>query len=129
MCLPAIKLYQIRDGVPFSCVARFTVINVRFMVFPIIYTHGVRALANSRIVLARAPGAEVTHYNNSYGFMSWVVYTLCEPPDNHQPRTIRVLISTFFSRCLRRDGAEPYNIAHSPFPHSRYRDLRAVRRE
>lgn len=110
-CLPAIKLYQIRDGVPFSSVASFTAINVPFMVFPIIYTGS--ALANSRVAVARAPGAEVTHYNNSYGFMSWVVYTLCEPPDNHQPRTIRVLIPTFASRCLRRAGTEPYNIAHS----------------
>ncbi|KAG7211047.1 hypothetical protein KM043_016408 [Ampulex compressa] len=31
----------------------------------------------------RHPGAEVTLYNNSFGFMSWVVYTLCVPRDNH----------------------------------------------
>jgi len=28
--------------------------------------------------------AKVTLYNNSFGFMLWVVYTLCVPRDNHE---------------------------------------------
>lgn len=49
-------------------------------------------LANSWLVVVgpqRGPGeisrcAKVTLYNNSFGSMLWVVYTLCVPRDNHE---------------------------------------------
>jgi len=49
-------------------------------------------LANSWLVVVgpparrRHPGAEVTLCNNSFCFMSWVVYTLCLPRDRHAAR-------------------------------------------
>lgn len=56
----------------------------------------------------------MTLYNNSFGFMSWVVYTLCVPRDNHGATTesgsyfYRGRRPLPFSRCLRRDGAAAY---------------------
>lgn len=60
----------------------------------------------------RYPGAEVTLYNNSFGFMSWVVYTLCVPRDNHEAMaesgsyfcrfsSLFTLFTTRRRRCLR----------------------------
>lgn len=57
----------------------------------------------------------MTLYNNSFGFMSWVVYTLCVPRDNHGATTesgsyfyrgkassLFTLFTTRRRRCLRR---------------------------
>jgi len=38
---------------------------------------------------------KVTLYNNSFGFMLWVVYTLCVPRDNHETAND----SDFYSYC------------------------------
>lgn len=55
--------------------------------------------------------AEMTLYNNSFGFILWVVYTLCVPRDNHKTAndpgshsycSLPLLKNQPPSRCLRR---------------------------
>ena len=120
-CRLTIKLYQSRDGVRREFHSHKRPVHG--------VSHNLRQVRAGKFLgrYGRAPGAEVTHYNNSYGFMSWVVYTLCEPPDNHQPRTIRVLISTFaFSLFTTRRPAPNHITSHILHSASRYRDLRPV---
>lgn len=63
--------------------------------------------------------AEMTLYNNSFGFILWVVYTLCVPRDNHKtandpgshsycslpaqkPTSLSLFTTTIRRRCRRR---------------------------
>jgi len=59
--------------------------------------------------------AKVTLYNNSFGFMLWVVYILCVPRDNHEtandpgsliPTALAQLKNQRLSRCLRQFDAD-----------------------
>lgn len=92
--------------------------------------------------------AKMTLYNNSFGFMLWVVYTLCVPRDNHEaandPGSYFYLISlspcsktNLSSRCLRqlgvvaatmRNRARDAHVAHpdADFASRCHRDLRFV---
>lgn len=76
----------------------------------------------------RYPGAEVTLYNNSFGFMLWVVYTLCPAGQSRSRGRFGLSflppsssLKSLPSRCLRRFGvvgcgAYYYvNIQISPF--------------
>lgn len=94
-----------------------------------------RASARAR---RRYPGAEVTLYNNSFGFMSWVVYILCVPRDNHEtaddsdsyfycprPSLTKSLSFVIYDRRRFTFGARAHNITSLHLRRS-HRDLASL---
>lgn len=86
--------------------------------------------------------AKVTLYNNSFGFMLWVVYTLCVPRDNHevandpgsyfycsrpvQKPTSLSLFTTIRRRCRCRWCVIAHSISWRDFAAQCHRDLSFV---